>query len=230
MMEIRLLGALELVAAGRSVDLGPAKQRTLLAATAFDVGRPVGVDALIDRIWDDRPPAEARSVLHTYVARVRRVLEGASRQGGAQVTLLRRSGGYELAAEANLVDLHRFRWLVERSRTRDRQDPERAALLDAALGLWRGEALTGVAGAWATRARYAMEQQRLSALADWADAELAWRRYGPVIERLQGLVVEHALAEPLAVHLLRALHLAGRNTEALDVYARVRRRIADELG
>jgi DNA-binding SARP family transcriptional activator/tetratricopeptide (TPR) repeat protein len=243
-VDIRLLGALELLAGGRSIDLGPAKQRVLLAATAVDAGQPVTVDTLTDRIWDSAPPAEARSVLHTYVARVRRILADAQRDAaladdplggrgvdhGGPVTLQRRAGGYQLIVEADRIDVHRFRRLVEQARTHPVADPERAALLDEALRLWRGEALTGVTGAWAARIRHGLEQQRLSALADWAGTEVARGRYPAVIERLPGPVAEHPLAEALAARLLEALHLAGRDTEALEVYAEVRARIAEELG
>src|SRR5207302_10854607 len=112
MVDFRLLGVFEVVSAGRAVDLGPPKQRTLLAALAVDAGRPVPVDALVDRLWDDEPPLDARKVLHTYVARVRRVLERLPPADGGRPAVGRTAGGYQLAADAELVDLHRFRRLM----------------------------------------------------------------------------------------------------------------------
>jgi DNA-binding SARP family transcriptional activator len=59
MTEFRLLGSLELWTAGRQLDLGPAKQRTLLAALLTDMGRPVPAETLIGRVWGSTPSRPA---------------------------------------------------------------------------------------------------------------------------------------------------------------------------
>ncbi|MFI7709221.1 AfsR/SARP family transcriptional regulator [Nonomuraea sp. NPDC049480] len=229
-MEFRLLGAFELVAGGRSLDLGPAKQRILFASLAVDAGHPVATETLIDRIWDDAPPREPRNVLHTYVARSRRVLEQARHLDNGQIALDRRADGYQLIMDIDRIDLHRFRRLVEQARAHHRHRPERAALLGEAVGLWRASPLDGMAGRWAARVREGLRQQRLGALTDWAEAELDLGRHSPVIERLEELIVDYPLAESLVARLIQALSLAGRGAEALEVYARACRRIDDELG
>ncbi|MEV4570256.1 BTAD domain-containing putative transcriptional regulator [Nonomuraea sp. NPDC049419] len=229
-MEFLLLGAFELVSGGRSLDPGPAKQRILFASLAVDAGRPVATETLIDRIWDADPPREPRKVLHTYVARSRRVLERSRHLGGGPIVLERRADGYQLSVDPDRIDLHRFRRLVELARARRRGCQERAALLGEAVGLWRASPLDGMAGGWAARVREGLGQQRLSALTDWAEAELDLGRPAPVIERLQELIVHYPLAEPLAARLIHALTLAGRAAEALDVYAKVCRRLDAELG
>uniref|UniRef100_UPI003F4914B9 AfsR/SARP family transcriptional regulator n=1 Tax=Nonomuraea sp. CA-252377 TaxID=3240003 RepID=UPI003F4914B9 len=229
-MEFRLLGAFELVAGGRSLDLGPAKQRILFASLAVDAGHPVPAETLIDRIWDDTPPREPRKVLHTYVARSRRVLEQARYLDDEQIALERRADGYQLIMDLDRIDLHRFRRLVEQARAPHRHPPERAALLGEAVRLWRASPLDGMAGGWAARVREGLRRQRLGALTDWAGAELELGRHSPVIERLEELIVHYPLAEPLVARLIQALSLADRGAEALDVYARACRRIDDELG
>lgn len=229
-MELRLLGALELVAGGHSVDLGPAKQRILIASLAVEAGHLVPTETLIDRLWDDAPPREPRKVLHTYVARSRRVLEQARYLDDGRIALDRRADGYRLTMDLDHIDLHRFRRLVEQARATHRRRPERAALLGEAVGLWRASPLDGMAGGWAARVREGLRQQRLGAVADWAEAELELGRSAPVIERLEELIVHHPLAESLVARLMQALSLAGRAAEALEVYARACRRIEDELG
>ncbi len=218
------------MAGGCALPLGPSKQRTLLAALVFDAGHPVTAETLIDRVWDDAPPAAARSGLHSNVARVRRVLEQACAAGGHQVSLERWSGGYRLVVDPDNIDLHRFRRLVERARGSGQADPVRAALLREAIGLWRGEPLTGLSGDWAVRVREGLEQQRLGALIEWLDAELALGHDEMVIEEARQQLVGYPLAEPLVVRLMRALARAGREAEALDCYAKARRRIVEELG
>src|ERR1700733_11365568 len=61
-MEFRLLGEVEVRAAGQLLDVGTPRQQAVLAALALDPGRPVPIETLIDRIWGDEPPAEARNV------------------------------------------------------------------------------------------------------------------------------------------------------------------------
>src|SRR5690349_3421974 len=102
-VHLRLLGPMELRVDGRSVPLGPSRQRTVLAALAVDAARPVPVDTLIARVWDDKPPDGVRSGLYSYVTRLRRVLRQAD-----GVTLDHRAGGYLLDLDPDSVDLLRF--------------------------------------------------------------------------------------------------------------------------
>jgi len=58
-MEFRVLGPLEVLAEGRTRDLGAQKQRTLLAALLLDANRFVPSDRLIEALWEDDPPETA---------------------------------------------------------------------------------------------------------------------------------------------------------------------------
>ena len=63
-MEFRLLGPLEVENDGRTIPIGPAKERALLALLLLARGRPVATDRLIDAIWADNPPATAAKSVH----------------------------------------------------------------------------------------------------------------------------------------------------------------------
>ncbi|MER5197475.1 AfsR/SARP family transcriptional regulator [Streptomyces sp. NPDC002755] len=237
MTGFRLLGPVELWVAGRPVDLGPAKRRTVLAALLVDAGRWVAAETLIDRVWGEDPPAQVRGTLYAHIARVRRVLQGTTSDltGGAEgppgaPSLLRGSGGYRLDVARELVDAHRFRSLVERARQADLTDAVRVGILREALGLWQGDPLAGLPGDWAARTRESWLHQRIDAVLAWADAELLVGGHGVVVDTLSVLVAEHPLTEPLAVALMRGLHAAGRAPEALACYAALHKRLADELG
>src|SRR5207248_102037 len=80
-MELRLLGEVELRAAGQMLDVGAPRLQAVLAGLAVDAGRPVAIEALIDRVWDDTPPVEVRNVLYSYLSRIRRLLRQAGRAG-----------------------------------------------------------------------------------------------------------------------------------------------------
>ncbi len=55
------------VRAGDPVDLGTPKQRALVAALALSRGWPVSVDAIVDLLWGDHPPAGVTATLQAYV-------------------------------------------------------------------------------------------------------------------------------------------------------------------
>jgi hypothetical protein len=92
---------------GGPVELGPARQRAVLVALAVDAGRPVPVETLIDRVWDDDPPAGVRAGLYSYLTRLRRLLVQAE-PGGERARIVSRTGGYLLDLDPGRVDLHRF--------------------------------------------------------------------------------------------------------------------------
>ncbi|MET7748652.1 BTAD domain-containing putative transcriptional regulator [Micromonospora sp. NPDC005367] len=224
-----MLGELQVLVDGRPLELGPPKQRLVFAALAVDAGRGVPIEALVDRVWDDAPPADARGVLYTYLTRIRRILAAAGSEA-APVTVTRNQSGYLLAADPDHVDLHRLRRLAERAQGLPADHPDRPALLREAIELWRGDPLDGLPGGWAARVREGLRQQLVRVLLDWADSELGQGRPGPVADRLTLAVDRSPLIEPLVVCLMRALYFNGRRPEALDLYARTRSLLADELG
>jgi DNA-binding SARP family transcriptional activator/tetratricopeptide (TPR) repeat protein len=229
-VEFRLLGPVEVWAAGRPVDAGQPRQRGVLAALLVDAGRLVTWDTLAGRVWGETPPPAARQALYSHVTRIRQLLIRAATPGEPPPRLMRNSGGYVLDVAADQVDLHRFRRLRDRALDAGCPDADRVVLLREALALWRGEPLAGLAGGWAARVRDACQRQRLDAVVAWAQAELAVGTPVAVIGALTDLLGEYPLVEPLTAMLMRALHTVGRSAEALDSYAMIRRRLVDELG
>ncbi|MFJ5921138.1 BTAD domain-containing putative transcriptional regulator [Kitasatospora sp. NPDC092948] len=229
-MDVRLSGEIEVRSAGRPLDVGTPQQQLVLAALLVDARRPLPIEALVDRVWGHDPPAGPRPVLYAHLSRIRALLRrAAAPDGGPAARLERRHAGYVLDVDPDVVDLHRFRRLVEHA---DRQpdDGARAATLAEALRLWRGEPLAGLSGAWAAQVRAGWHRRRLDAVLRWAQAELRLGRAAAVISAVPDLTAEYPLAEPLEHVLIQALHTAGRGAEALHRYGLVRRRLAEELG
>ncbi|MBU2667829.1 tetratricopeptide repeat protein [Actinoplanes bogorensis] len=218
MLDVRLLGPVEVWAGERRLSIGEPRQRAVLAALACEAGRVVTAETLIDRVWGEQPPARARHTLQSHLTRVRAAL----RQGGGD-PLIRRSGGYLLDLPADRVDLLRFRVLVAGAQGD-------VGVLREAVRLWHGEPLAGLAGDWVAAMRSTWDTERLLAVVAWADAELESGDPAAVVGPLGVLVREHPLVEPLAVALMRALHAIGRTADALGQFDALRRRLADELG
>jgi DNA-binding SARP family transcriptional activator len=196
-----------------------------MAALAVDAGRHVTLQTLIDRIWDD-PPTCARQALYAQIARIRQMLD----RLGTDVRLVRRSGGYVLEIDAHRVDMLRFRDLLRRAAEPGLRDDAQAMLLDEALNLWQGEPLRGLDGQWAAQVREVLHRERLDASVAWARVMLRIGAAERVITRIHPLTGEYRTAEHLAATLLRALHAARRDAEALEWFHAFRRRLADTLG
>ncbi|HEX6361064.1 AfsR/SARP family transcriptional regulator [Actinophytocola sp.] len=224
-MEFRLFGEVRLQVAGRLLDVGTPRQQAVLAALAVDIGRPVPIETLVDRVWGDNPPEQARNVLYSHVSRIRQLFRQAE-----ETDLVRRPAGYVLEADPDTVDLHRFGRLAERGKDSGLSDADRAAALTEALRMWDGTPLAGITSDWADQLRGTWQRRRLDAAVQWGELELRLGHPERVIDTIADLVGEHPLVEPLEALLMRALHTAGRDAEAIDRYAAVRQRLADELG
>jgi DNA-binding SARP family transcriptional activator/tetratricopeptide (TPR) repeat protein len=222
-----LLGEVSVEVDGRPVDLGPPRQRCVLAALAVDTDRVVPVDRLIARVWGAGMERRARATLHSYISRLRRAL------GPAEgVSITRRSGGYVLTADEaeTVVDLHRFRELCATASGSPVSTTRAVRSLTNALALWRGTALTGVDGEWVEAERDRLEQERLAARHDLAEARLRAGGGAELVAELAAQTAQHPLDERAAGQYLLALHQTGRTADALEHYQRVRTRLLEELG
>ncbi|MFD1939261.1 BTAD domain-containing putative transcriptional regulator [Nonomuraea mangrovi] len=203
-MRIGILGPLQISGAGVSGT----RLRALLVRLALDPGRVVTAERLVDDLWQDGAPEHPTSALQSLVSRARREAPG---------LIVTHPSGYLLDVRADDVDAWRFERLA------------REGAAEEALSLWRGTALADAAGmpfAVATAAH--LEELRLATLARRIAGDLA--RGADVTAELEGLVAAHPLREPYHALLVRALLADGRRAEALEVFERVRRRLADELG
>jgi DNA-binding SARP family transcriptional activator len=225
-VEFRILGPLEVVDGGAALPLGGAKQRGLLAVLLLHAGEVVSSDRLIDQLWGETPPATAAKVVQVYVSGLRKAL------GSADI-LLTRGRGYVLALESESYDLRRFEQLVqEGSETLAAGDARAAAaILRAALDLWRGPALADFAyEQFAQNAIARLEELRLAAIEARIEADLTLGRHGELVGELESLVAEHPLRERLRGQQMLALYRSGRQAEALDAYQGARRVLVEGLG
>src|SRR5829696_7529584 len=72
--QFRLLGPLEVRRDEALLVVGSAKQRTLLAALLLEPNTVVGLDRLIDALWETAVPRSAIANVRTYASRLRSML------------------------------------------------------------------------------------------------------------------------------------------------------------
>ncbi|MEC3954324.1 BTAD domain-containing putative transcriptional regulator [Nocardia sp. CDC153] len=230
-MEFGILGAVEAWRGdGTPFPIGGPQVRALLAVLALEAGRVVGRERLIDELYGEQAAGDVGHALQSQVSRLRRAL----RSGLGEGEFVESAGaGYRLAAPAEAVDAHRFARLagLGRKALRDNDPAAALPLLEQALALWRGPALADVRDAPFAQAQAArLDEARLAAEEDRAEAALAVGEPDAVLGALSELVAAHPLRERARALLMRALYAAGRQAEALDCFERGRRLLADELG
>ncbi|MGX6603800.1 BTAD domain-containing putative transcriptional regulator [Micromonosporaceae bacterium Da 78-11] len=218
-MEFGVLGPLAVTTdAGRPVVVPGAKVRMLLADLLTHRNQVVSADRLIDDLWGDDAPANPAGALQVRVSQLRKALADA--EPGARDLVESRAPGYLLRTSA--VDADRFAELAAGV------GPDQ---LTAALALWRGDAYADLADEEFVRAEATrLTEQRLAVRERLAAVRLDRGEHDLVAAELGELVARHPLRESLRALHLRALYAGGRQSEALDSYADLRDRLADELG
>lgn len=219
-----MLGPLNARVGPASVVPSAPKPRQVLALLALNRGNPVGVSALVDELWGDRPPRSAEATLHTYVKQLRRMIGsalGPDHVLGPKDVLRRVPVGYRLDAPPAAMDVSRFERLASAGRAalEAGADAEGSELLVSALRLWRGPALADVSPGPVLRAEVLrLEELRLTALEERFGAELRLGRHRALLGELTALASRYPLHESLHAQLMLALHRSGRSWQSLELF------------
>ncbi|MER8155970.1 BTAD domain-containing putative transcriptional regulator [Streptomyces sp. NPDC094472] len=232
-MDFSVLGPVTVIAgpptAPIELPLGPAKRRSVLAMLLLRPNATVSVEQLITSLWEDEPPAHARTVIQGHVSRLRAALA----EGGAEdhgVELATHSSAYLLRIPEALIDTQRFDQLTAQA-SPESAPGEAVRLLRQALGLWRGPALTGtVASPPFAAAAHALEERRLSAVEALARAHKALGEHEEAVRALHPAAVANPLREGLIAALMLALYRSGRQSDAIAWFHRTRQLLDDDLG
>ncbi|MFG1621818.1 BTAD domain-containing putative transcriptional regulator [Kribbella sp. NPDC049227] len=223
-MEFRLLGPLEAMDAGRRIPLRLRRQeRLLLGILLLNAGRTVSIDRLTDLLWDGEPTANARHAVHTYIGRLRKLL------ASYEVEIATQADGYEFKLADHFVDALEFLQSA-RDAAATTDLAERARHAGAALGLWRGSVLEDLTSpSLRLRVGAALEEARLTTAETWAHIQLAMGHHDRVIFEVAGLAEEYPARERLVAAVMTALYRAARQADALHLYDRSRKALAEEL-
>jgi DNA-binding SARP family transcriptional activator len=226
-LDIRVLGSVEAEIHGADVNLGPRQQRLVLGLLALEAGRLVSVDRLVELIWPVSAPRTAEHAVRVCVSRLRAALSAAG-AGAEDASIIAKGPGYLLRTDPARIDAHRFQKLIDRAR--GAEDATAVALLEDALGLWRGPALADAAEEVRARLCAGLEESRLAAAEDRLDALLRLGSHRQALGELTALARARPDRERVIELLMLALHRGGRTSQALDTYRETRARLREELG
>lgn len=232
-MRFRLLGPLQVVHADNAVDIGPPKQRAVLAALLLAQGRVVSVDRLIDALWGDDAPGSATSSLQAYISNLRRALRDGSPASQVASPIIRQSPGYYLDLTPGDVDLAAFTagCAAAGAAIEKGSWDEALAAGDAALALWRGPFLEDLQDQpWVAQDAARVTQLRAECLDHRITALLALGRVSAALAEVAQLRTIDPLADRGCWLQMLTLYRAGRVADALDVYNKHSRLLDLELG
>ncbi|MBF9128219.1 AfsR/SARP family transcriptional regulator [Plantactinospora sp. S1510] len=227
-MRYRLLGPPEISGPEGRTWFRSHRQRAVFAALALNANHVVTVERLIDVVWPQNPPSTAQAQIHKAISALRPLLDAGGGWGGGSIDTV--FPGYRLCARSGEVDADAFHrdtrdaaaWMATGRVT------EAVTGYRGALDRWFGRALDGVPGL-AADATF-LEEHRLHALESSLCGEVLLGRRTDLAAELEQLCAGHQLRERLRALQMIVLHLCGRRAEALEVYHRTRRLLAEELG
>lgn len=228
-----LLGPLVVTVAGAAVRLGGPRQVAVLARLLLAPGQVVSMEQLAESVWDGDLPARPEVAIRSYISNLRRSIEPTRPPGDRQSCIESIPPGYRLAVDPGAIDAHRFEQLVAQGRSAlARAEAGLAAShLASALRLWRGEPCEGLVDTDALMAyRARLAELRLVTTEQWFEARLALGEQEALVPDLEAVLAEHPRRERLTELAMLALYRAGRQSEALAAYQRLRTLLVDQLG
>jgi DNA-binding SARP family transcriptional activator/beta-glucanase (GH16 family) len=223
-MRFRLLGTLVVETERGDLTLERRRERSLLGILLLHNNTAMPAERLVYLLWDGDPVPSARRQLHGHVSRVRKVLRGTSAR------LHRVGNAYRLEVEDTAIDARVFSALVTHARSID--DPsERCRLLRQALDMWTGDVLVDAISPWLRSLLVSdLQELRWCATEEWLAAGVAAGAHTELLPELIRMAKVEPSREVIVGLSMRALHLMGRDADALGLFREHRTVLADQFG
>lgn len=213
MIEVRILGPVDVVGPGGPHSVGGKRERTLLGLLCARLDEGLSPGELLSELWGGDPPDGAIVTLRSYVSRLRRVLKA----DDDRRVIVSTGGRYRLDPHSIIVDSQRFEMTLAAVPAQDASAPSvRSSALSQALSIWRGDPYGECnKSAIIESDSIRLDELRLIALDDRIEADLQSGRHRHLVAELQDLVAANPVRESFCRSLVLALYRSGRRVEAL---------------
>jgi len=232
-VQFSLLGPVRAWRRPAELDLGPSRQRAILALLLVRANQLVPVEDMVELLWGQHPPGSAVNTIHKYIGAIRRLLEPGLEARASGRWLTRHGGAYRLAADESMSDLIAFRRMVKDAgrAVAEGRPADALDLLLEALALRQGACGEDLDLRGQNRDYFtAVDREYIAALASAADAALASAQASRILPLLRQAALSEPLNESLQAHLMLVLAATGQQALALSHYQVVREQLSDELG
>ncbi|MBW4704682.1 MULTISPECIES: BTAD domain-containing putative transcriptional regulator [unclassified Micromonospora] len=227
-LRIDVLGPLRIQVGVEPVTLGSNRQRMLLGLLALHPDAIVSRHEIVDVLWGHDPPDSCLNLVHTYVARLRRVLD---QPGGPAATITHVGGGYRLRVDPAQLDLSRFAAAIERAEGSVAGDLPSLDRLAGALALWRGPVLADAAPSLTQHpTAAALNRRRIATAVTYATLAVDLGLPDRAVRELHAVASHEPLHEQVHARLMLALAACGQQARALALHRNLRDRLAEQLG
>jgi predicted ATPase/DNA-binding SARP family transcriptional activator len=198
---------------GVLVEPSGALGQTLIRSLVLARDHALSAEALIEDLWGDNPPANAKAALHTLISRLRGVI--------ADGVLVSTASGYALAMDADATDIGRARALQTLAATAATDPRSALEFVDEALALWRGGAADD---------SFVLSQLRSSLARTRIELQSALGEHAAALADIDALIAIDPLDEQLALARMSSLAALGRCTDAIRHFAVYRELLSEQLG
>ncbi|MGW5694451.1 BTAD domain-containing putative transcriptional regulator [Streptomyces asiaticus] len=224
-----ILGSMQARKGSVIKDCGSPQAQAFLTVLLLQPGRTATLSELINGIWGNEPPDTAVATVRTHAWKWRRFLTACD---AGRDTLLSKGDGYRLVLPAPMTDVDEVETIASQAAAARSQGrlAEADALLQQALNHWYGDPLSAIPGEFAERQRIRLTEMYTTLKEERCDLQLALGRAALVVPDLLLLTAAHPLRQRAHSLLMQALHATGRQPEALAVFDKVRRALAEGHG
>jgi peptide/nickel transport system substrate-binding protein len=233
-LRVFLAGRVAIEAGGTVLDegrLAGRQGRLVFAYLVSEQGRPVPRDQLAEALWGPTPPATWDKALTVIASKLRRALTDAGVDGATALTSA--FGCYRLdLPEGTWVDLSAATDAAEAAERALAAGDLEAARADGSLAasLVRPPFLPGDDGGWVEQKRREIGDLHIRALRVLGDTSLCLGDAAAAAKWAEQAIALEPFRESGYRRLMEAHAAAGNRAEALQVYERCRRLLAEELG
>lgn len=228
-LRFHVLGHMRVQVDDEAQSFGSPQAQAFLAVLLFQPGRAGTLAELVDGIWGDEPPDTAVATVRTHAWKWRRFFESC----GADRDVLQSHGdGYRLALPKPVTDVDVIEELAARAAGAKNEGryAEADVLFQEALERWCGDPLAHVPGDFAERQRARLTEMYNALVEERCEVRLALGKASFVVPDLTLLTTANPLRQRAHRLLMEALQATGRQAEALAVFDRLRRALAQGHG